>query len=271
MALLKFLVIDDDESIRTLFKSILKRKFICEVFEADNGISGLTALQKNMPDIILLDLMMPVMDGIETLDAIRANPVFKNIPVIVITAVGDREVIRNLCEKNITDYLLKPIDVNITVERIQKMIHRLNESKQINLSGKKEQVNSKNGTDKILIVDNDAEFKNFFHSLLKERYTIHLASNGTEGLSIFTEHRPKFIFMSNNLSLLDKIILSQKIRETASDKEVVIYLLIDNMKLLSTKVFSYNGIIKKTMDKELFLKDIHFLNEDAFEMKRTRL
>jgi two-component system cell cycle response regulator len=84
MALLKFLVIDDDESIRTLFKSILKRKFVCEVFEADNGISGLTALQKNMPDIILLDLMMPVMDGIETLDAIRANPNLKTFPLLLL-------------------------------------------------------------------------------------------------------------------------------------------------------------------------------------------
>jgi PleD family two-component response regulator len=151
------------------------------------------------------------------------------------------------------------------------MIHRLSESKKIDSSDKKKQVNSKNGADQILIVDDDAEFKTFFNSLLKERFTIHLASNGTEGLSIFTDYKPKFIFMSNNLSLLDKIILSQKIRETASDKEVAIYLLIDNMKLLSTKVFSFDGIIKKTMDKELFLKDIHFLNEDAFEMKRTRL
>jgi len=77
--------------------------------------------------------------------------------------------------------------------------------------------------------------------------------------------------MSNNLSLIDKILLSQKIRESASDKEVAIYLLIDNVKLLSTKVFSYNGIIKKTMDKELFLKDIHFLNENLLEMKRARI
>lgn len=269
--MLKFLVIDDDESIRTLFKSILKRKFVCEVFEAENGVNGLSSLQKNSPDIILLDLMMPVMDGVETLDVIRANPDFKDIPVIVITAVGDREVIRNLCEKNITDYLLKPIDVNTTVERIQRMINRLNESKQINSSVNKKQTGDKSEPDSILIVDNDGEFKTFFHSLLKEHHTIHFASNGTEGLSIFAEHRPKFIFMSNNLSLIDKILLSQKIRETASDKEVAIYLLIDNVKLLSTKVFSYNGIIKKTMDKELFLKDIHFLNENLLEMKRMRI
>ncbi|MCX6169883.1 MAG: response regulator [Ignavibacteriales bacterium] len=269
--MVSFLIIDDDESIRTLFRTILKKKFVCEVFEADNGVNGLSALQKNLPDIILLDLMMPVMDGIETLDSIRANPAFKTIPVFVITAVGDREVIRNLCEKNITDYLLKPIDVNETVERIQRMINRLGESKKIEPVGKTGRVNSKEKANQILIVDNDAEFKNFFNDLLNERFIIHQASNVNEGFTVFSDHQPKFIFMSNNLSLLDKIILSQKIREISSDKEVEIYLLIDNMKLLPSKIHSYNGVIRKTTDKELFLKDIYFLNEEIFETKRTRI
>jgi two-component system, cell cycle response regulator len=268
--LVKFLIIDDDESIRILFKTILKRKFDCEVSEADNGINGLNALKKDLPDIVLLDLMMPVMDGIETLDAIRANPDFKNLPVFVITAVGDREVIRNLVEKNITDYLLKPIDVNTTVERIQKMINRLNESKNVEPSKTNGKTNIRPKNDQIMLIDNDTEFKSFFNSLLKDQYTIHLASNPTEAFSIFATHRPKYIFMSNNLSLLDKILFSQKIREIASDKEFEIYLVIDNMKLIPSKVLSYDGVIRKTMDKELFLKDIYFLNEEMFESKRTR-
>ncbi|MCX6169884.1 MAG: response regulator [Ignavibacteriales bacterium] len=259
--MLKFLVVDDDEIIRAMVKSILKKKFDCEVFEANNGRTGLEVIEKNMPDIILLDLMMPVMDGVETLDAIRANSAYKNIPVIVITAVGDREIIRNLSEKKITDYILKPIDVSNTVDRIQKMINRLNETKTNDLLDKKEELNSKVGLMPILIVDTDTEFKAFFYSILNENFTIYLASNVTEGLSIFANYKPKYIFMSNSLGLLDKTLLTQKIRETVSDKEVSIYLLTDNTKLLTTRVFSYDGIVKKTMDKKMFLKDIYSVME----------
>jgi hypothetical protein len=70
---------------------------------------------------------------------------------------------------------------------------------------------------------------------------------------------------------LDKTVLTQKIRELSSDKEVSIYLLIDSMKLYSAKVFSYDGIIKKTMDRQLFFKSFYFLNEKSLEMKRAGL
>jgi two-component system, cell cycle response regulator len=259
--LVKFLVVDDDEIIRTMVKSILVRKFDCEVFEANNGITCLQAIEKNMPDIVLLDLMMPVMDGVQTLDALRANPAYKNIPVIVLTAVGDREIIRTLSEKKITDYILKPIDVNNTVDRIQKMISRLNETRANDLSGKKNDTGTKAKLKQILIVDTDTEFMAFFNSLFKDHFTIYSASNVTEGLAFFTSHKPNIIFMNNCLSLLDKAFLNQKIRETVSGKEVSIYLLIDTSKFLTTKVFSYDGIVRKSMDKETFLNDINFILE----------
>jgi len=250
---LKILIIEDDESTRFLLKRILKRRYTCAVIEAENGEIGLNALQEYLPDLVLLDLTMPVMDGIETLGKIRSNPIFKNIPVLVITALNEKELVGSLAEKGISDYILKPIDPDLTFKRIQKIINNIliNSNKQ----GKKENVYSDAGLNQILIVDKDAEFKTFFSSQLSNKYIIHEASSGIEGLNIYSQHNPNYIFVSDKIGMLDKKILTEKVREIAEKKEVLIYLLTDDAKDFSSRIFFFDGILKKTSDSVLFLKE----------------
>ena len=128
--MLRFLIIEDDKIIRSIFKTLIKKKFQCTIFEADNGQTGLKILQDKLPDIVFLDISMPVMNGIETLNIIRSNPSFKYIPVIMLTAISDKNIVNAFVEKGISDYLLKPLDHDATISRIQKVISRINEKKQ---------------------------------------------------------------------------------------------------------------------------------------------
>jgi DNA-binding response OmpR family regulator len=87
----KVLIIEDDPLIYRLYKKL----FALEGFEvelADNGLSGLEILPVFKPDIILLDIMMPTMNGLDMLTKIKADPATKDIPVIVLTNVSDMSV-----------------------------------------------------------------------------------------------------------------------------------------------------------------------------------
>jgi len=252
--LLRFLIIEDDEAIRTILRTLIKRKFECEVLEAENGKVAIELMLKSIPDLILSDISMPVMDGLETLKNIRSNAMLKNIPVMIITAHSDKKTFESIAEIGITDYLVKPIDKIVAESRIQKFVIKFEESKR----NKSNDINKAADliiAEQLLIVDNDSEFISYFSSLLNSRFIIHSASSGVAGLNVFSEYYPSYIFVSDNLSLLDKKILSQKIKDIAPDKKILIYLLRDEIKELSTKVFTYDGIIKKSFVPDQFLKE----------------
>ena len=117
----RILVVDDDERIVNFLTTKLKASGY-EVLTARNGSEGLEQVQAQEPDLIVLDLMMPVMDGLEMLKQLRS---FSMIPVIILTAKGaDSERIKGL-ELGADDYLPKPFNPNELVARIEAVRRRL--------------------------------------------------------------------------------------------------------------------------------------------------
>ncbi|MDP2929267.1 MAG: response regulator [Candidatus Omnitrophota bacterium] len=112
----KILVIDDEKDLCFLFKKILTPEGYT-VFTAGNGYDGIKINQKSDPDIILLDLKMPGIDGIETLRRIRKKD--SGVIVIIITGYGDAETIREAEDLNVYEYMSKPFN-NETVRKTIK-------------------------------------------------------------------------------------------------------------------------------------------------------
>jgi CheY-like chemotaxis protein len=120
----KVLIVDDD--VRNIFAitSVLER-YHMQVFYAENGSDGIEVLQ-NQPDIniILMDIMMPKMDGYETTRRIRQNPEWKSIPIIALTAKamqGDRE---KCIEAGASDYITKPVDTQRLLSLLRVWLYR---------------------------------------------------------------------------------------------------------------------------------------------------
>ena len=103
----KILVIDDDGGIRHLVNRLLTIEGF-EVIEAAYGWAGYQMAVSERPNIIFLDLMMPVMDGFEVLRKLKNNPVTRPIPVIVLTARIDPESERRCMQTGAVDYIKKP-------------------------------------------------------------------------------------------------------------------------------------------------------------------
>lgn len=123
MARQNILVIDDDKNIREVVKLYLKKEGY-EVTEAGNGAIGLDLFPGKPYDLVLLDIMMPVMDGMEVIKRIRAQ---SNVPVIMLTAKGETfDKVLGL-ELGADDYIVKPFDPKELVARVKAVIRRSNQ------------------------------------------------------------------------------------------------------------------------------------------------
>lgn len=100
------MVVDDMPVIRETVAKLLKHEGFDAVC-ASNGREALDALRKSPPDLVLLDMMMPEMNGMEFLEKLRADPKFGNIPVIVMTAFSDDEWQRKAIQLGVSEYLVK--------------------------------------------------------------------------------------------------------------------------------------------------------------------
>lgn len=117
----KVLLVEDNEMNRDMLSRRLERKGF-EVVMAVDGQAGVDMAASTNPDIILMDLSLPVMDGWEATRCIKANPATKNIPVIALTAhamSGDEEKAR---EAGCDDYDTKPVNLNRLLEKMANLI-----------------------------------------------------------------------------------------------------------------------------------------------------
>jgi len=117
----KILTIDDSLTVRLVLAKAFQ-PYDCELFEACNGKEGLALAVREKPDIILLDLSMPVMDGIAMLTELRAHRDLKSVPVVMLTAESDRESVFQVTKLGVSDYILKPFREDHLLQRVAKII-----------------------------------------------------------------------------------------------------------------------------------------------------
>jgi two-component system cell cycle response regulator DivK len=116
----KVLVVEDVDFNRDLLVQLLEDKY--QVIEAVNGQEGVELAGKERPELILMDLSLPIMDGWEATRRIKANPDLSSIPVIALTAhamVGDQE---KALAAGCDDYLVKPLNEDILMAKIAKYL-----------------------------------------------------------------------------------------------------------------------------------------------------
>lgn len=118
---LKILTVDDSRTIRMIVNRAFK-SFDCEVLEAQNGVEGLAVASKEKPDIIILDITMPIMDGYETLTKLKSDPELKGIPVIMLTAEAGKDNVLRIAKLGVRDYLIKPFKEELVVDRVGRVI-----------------------------------------------------------------------------------------------------------------------------------------------------
>ena len=117
----KLLTVDDSKTVRIIVKKAFKL-YDCEILEASNGVEGLALAAKESPDVILLDVTMPVMDGVEMLTKLKSDPVLKAIPVVMLTAEGGKDSVLKVAKIGVRDYIVKPFKEDLLVQKVGRII-----------------------------------------------------------------------------------------------------------------------------------------------------
>lgn len=132
----KVLIADDEPDILEILKyNLLKEGY--EVVTAKDGDEALEKARRTMPDLVILDIMMPRKTGVEVCQLLRAQPGFKDTLIIFLTAVSDEGTQIKGLETGADDYISKPISPKVFISRVNALFRRLNkqETKKLELNG----------------------------------------------------------------------------------------------------------------------------------------
>ncbi len=119
----KIMVVDDSTTNVVLLEAILDEKGY-RIETALNASEAYALIEKEIPDLILLDLLMPKISGFDFLEQIRKNEKTKNTPVIVVSALTDEENVDRIMKMGAIDFVKKPIDLQYLVERVEQVLEK---------------------------------------------------------------------------------------------------------------------------------------------------
>ena len=116
----KALIVDDETNVRRLLHTILSKTF--EVFEAEDGRQAIEMANTQKPDVVLMDMMMPKMDGLTACHMIKNDPATKSIPVIMVTAIGFELNIKLSQQMGASGYITKPFSSEELLDKIAQVL-----------------------------------------------------------------------------------------------------------------------------------------------------
>jgi CheY-like chemotaxis protein len=118
---IKILVVDDEQDIVTIIGKVLKKSGY-EITTAKDGLECIDKVNREQPDLILLDNIMPNMDGPTVLSKLKASKKTADIPVIMVTALADQEHITGAQKGGAVEYIIKPFDYTVLLEKIAQAL-----------------------------------------------------------------------------------------------------------------------------------------------------
>ncbi len=121
---MKILLVDDSRTMRTIQKLALAKIGLEQVTEAENGKLALAMLAAEKFDLVLMDWNMPEMSGIEALKKIKADPMLKSIPVIMVTSESEKSRIVEALQAGATNYLVKPFQTEALCEKLKAFLKK---------------------------------------------------------------------------------------------------------------------------------------------------
>jgi two-component system cell cycle response regulator len=244
---LKILTVDDSKTIRMIVTRAFK-PYDCEVTEAANGVEGLAEAVRKKPDLIILDLTMPIMDGAEMLSKVKSNAELKNIPVIMLTAEAGRDNVVKIAKMGVRDYLVKPFKEELLVERVGRVI---------DLKPKGEAADRAKRFDaplNILLVDDKPAILEQIQAGLKGTgWTAHGRAQSGAAVDFCSQNSPDVILISLSLPDNGAFTLFQVFRASAKTKNAPIFAL--SVKTATeeqarAQQSGFTGIITKPIDFE---------------------
>lgn len=245
--MLKVLIVDDEAPIRFFLRRVIKEKLGQKTYEAKNGLEALKMVAEDPPDLVCLDISMPVMSGIDFLEAIRNDDRFNNLPVVILSGTNEKAAIERILELGVTSYLLKPLSYQITLEKMSTVINDLI-AKLMKSNNDDREIEEM----KLLLVDKDQYFQKFFKNLFASYFEIISCQDGTECIDLYNEHSPDILFLGENIPVINENLLAKKIRELDKGNKTKIFLCLKKYDKGKEAEAAFDGTLLKSLDPAIF-------------------
>ncbi len=222
----KILLVDDDPSVRRLLKRWMVQQLEAEVIEAVDGLEVLVALRDHdYIDLVITDLTMPTMDGFDLIQVIRADPLLTHSEVVIVSSICVESRVRKALSLKVSDFILKPLQHETVIPRIELCLKRSIENAAKRGSG------NAPGFARILIADSNSKFRETGAIALAGRYTVETARSATDFLIKIQDWDPSLVLLAPTLDGLDASFLAEKasLIAHANGRECTIYTLAETL------------------------------------------
>ena len=277
---LHVLIIDDEADVRNVVGLALGHRG-WQVEEASNGREGLEKVRQRIPNLILVDLMMPQMSGIEFCHKLAPMIEGRDISILLVSGVNKNAKILNdfwtLPVKR-KDFLHKPFEMDELLQAIEKIVpdwmsqapatapkEAATPPPKTSVMGEVEQLR---GGYRILVIDDDPDIRTILKTTLELRHTVETADNGMEGLKRLDPFCPDFVITDINMPVMNGLETAKAIRRHPVFHQVPLFFLTgETDKNLPRKAYDIGGnlYLKKPIDPVRLLKYIDFF------LKETKL
>lgn len=202
---LNVLIVDDDESLSRMLSLKLAQKGI-HVINARDGASALSQCQKGVPDLIILDIMMPGLSGHEVLRRLKQDPAYVDVPVVMLTGRAQQQDVVGALHSGAIDYVVKPFDPDHLVSRVEKILDASRYT--------------------VLIADNDPLILQLLESKFRNRgFKVVLAGDGKDAFDIIRVNPPDLIILDVMMPEVDGISLLKRVRSNTATADIPVIML----------------------------------------------
>jgi two-component system cell cycle response regulator len=266
----RVLVVDDILANVRLLEAKLAAEYF-EVVTAMNGVDALEAVQRTKPDIVLLDVMMPGIDGIEVCRRIKSNAQTQHIPVVMVTALDQPEDRVRGLEAGADDFLTKPVnDVSLfcrvkSLVRLKMLTDELrSRTDAADTAGilvpARQDVDGKPGN--VLVIDNRTSVAERIRAALGQRHKVTVVSDPAEGLAASTAGSERFELVVINLDMegFDALRLCSQLKTMEQTRQTPILIIVDpddHQRLLRALDMGVNDYLIRPIDKQELLARVN--------------
>ena len=215
------LLVDDEEANRLLLTKRLQQNDY-NVTTAENGKQALDLMHIEQFDLVLLDMYMPVMDGLATLDAIKSDPVLQNTIVVMLTAANTREHVIHALSLGAADYLIKPVNPIEFRQRVQHCLQNGGIQSEPTVHIKEELVK---GAKILAIDDEELNLMMLKQRLKKHQFDVMTAHSGQEALDLLDRETFDAVLLDINMPEIDGLEVLQSIRQADVNRSLPILIL----------------------------------------------
>jgi len=251
----KILVVDDDADLRMLVSHFLKQKGYA-IVAAGDGATAIDVARRENPDLIVLDLVLPMGDGFTVMQRLKQIPAMARIPIIAVSGTEMETHHRRALESGANIFLPKPVKNDVLLAEIQKL-----------LMAKTTASTSTAGKKKILLIDDEPNFRQLIDSYMQwAGYSVVMAVDSVSALSAIMREKPDLILLDIGLPGGDGMGVLQKVKANPAISNIPIIIVTakdpaayrDKARLAGAAAY-----FQKPMNKDALLEAIHLALGEA--------